>query len=106
VRRVLNGKVYDTEKATPLAEDKFGRPGNFNWWYEVLYRTVKGSYFLYGEGGAMTKYRCQIDSNSYSGDSRITPLTPDEAFTWCQEHEVEAEVIEREFSYLVEVEEA
>lgn len=102
MRQVINGKIYDTEKATMVAEDEFGRPGDLNWWYEALYRTPKGNYFLYGEGGAMTKYARQVDGNTWSRGKRIIPLTPDKAFEWCEEHDVDAATIEKLFGDRVE----
>lgn len=102
MRQVINGKIYDTEKATMLAEDEFSHPEDFNYWYEALYRTAKGNYFLYGEGGPMTKYSRYLGNNTTGGGSRITPLTPDEAFTWCQEHRIDAAVIEKLFGDMVE----
>jgi len=94
--------VYDTEKATPLADDKYGLPGDLKHWYEALYKTAKGNYFLYGEGGPMTRYGRNVGNNTTSGGSAITPLSREEAFRWCQDHGVEAVVIEREFADMVE----
>ncbi|MDK2881929.1 MAG: hypothetical protein PWP58_265, partial [Bacillota bacterium] len=69
--------------------------------HEALYRTPKGAYFLYGEGGAKTKYGRPVGGGTVSGGSDITPLTPDEALGWLEEH-APAEVIEREFPDKVE----
>jgi hypothetical protein len=68
-----------------------------DWWYEALYRTPKGNYFLYGRGGAMTKYGRRVSTNTWTGGRGITPLTADEAFEWCQEHGVDAATIEELF---------
>lgn len=43
MRQVINGKVYDTEKATLIAEDGYGNPSDLHWWHEALYRTAKGN---------------------------------------------------------------
>lgn len=86
---------------TPLklvADKRFGTPGDLAYCYEALYRTQKGSYFLYGEGGPQTIYARRVDTNTYSGGSRIMPLTADEALEWCEENRIDAEIVERYFA--------
>lgn len=102
MRRVIEGKVYDTEKAIMVAEAEFGVSGDFRHWHEALYKTAKGNYFLYGEGGPMTKYARDLGNNTTGGSSAITPLSRQEALRWCEEHDVDAEVIEKEFGDMVE----
>jgi len=102
MRKVINGKVYDTEKATLVAFDRFGFPGDFNAWYEALYVTRKGNYFLYGEGGPKTRYGRMVSTNTCGGGSDITPLTPEEAFEWLEKHNVDVDVVRQYFSEKLE----
>jgi hypothetical protein len=98
MKKVVNGKLYDTEKAELVASWSFGNPGDFEYVNEELYVTKKGVWFLYGEGGAKSCYSKQIGSNTFSGSERIFPLTPEEAKQWMEEHDVPAETILKFFT--------
>ncbi len=86
MRQVINGKVYDTEAATKLADDRFGNASDFGRWEEALYQTAKGAPFIAGEGGPKTRYAVSVASNEWSGGSAVTPVSEEEAMAWCQEH--------------------
>ena len=86
MRIVRNGKLYDTETAERIGSDSFGLYGNFNHWEEVLYLKKTGEFFLYGYGGATSKYGEMIDTNSWSGGEKIIPLTESEAKAWVEKH--------------------
>lgn len=102
MRKVIDGKVYDTEKATMLAEYSNGRFRNdFSYVNEELYVTAKGNYFLYGEGGPMTKYAVSCGSNSWGGSSDIFALSEKGAYNWLVENG-ETEAIEKYFSDFIE----
>ena len=87
MKKVINGKLYDTETANQLASwhnmDDFS---NFNYVDETLYRKRTGEFFLYGEGGPMTKYAVSTGSNSWTGGEMIIPLTLSAAQEWAEEH--------------------
>ncbi len=56
MKKTIGKAVYDTEKATEIkrvAHSYFGDPAGYE---EVLFQTEKGSYFIYGVGGADSKY--------------------------------------------------
>jgi hypothetical protein len=40
--------------------------GIFRWVCEELYRKRTGEYFLYGEGGPMSKYSRQVEQNGWA----------------------------------------
>lgn len=87
MKQVIEGKVYDTETAELLHEWRNGEEyGDFHHLVECLFRTPKGSYFLAGEGGAMTGYVTRVGNNEYSGGHAITPLLEAEAIEWLEEH--------------------
>ena len=97
MRKIINGKAYDTEKATFVAEYDNGQWDNrFNLITETLYRKRTGEYFLHGGGGSMTHYAKSCGQNSWSGGELITPLTYDQAKQWTEQHAT-AEEYEREF---------
>lgn len=86
MRRIINGKLYDTETAEECGEMSYSNSRDFHYIHEVLYRKRNGEFFIAGEGGPLTRYSAQIDTNSWSGGSKIIPLTPDEAKQWAEEH--------------------
>jgi hypothetical protein len=80
-------RVYDTATAKLLGEWRNrDNPRDFSYCYEALYVTKSGAYFLYGEGGPMSKYSRQIGSNNWSGDEVIIPMTLAEAQKWAEKH--------------------
>ena len=82
--QIINGKFYSTDTAIPLAGfcTSFRRndPRQYE---EILYRKTNGEFFLFGQGGSMSKY-ANCSGRIRTGDSRITPLSPAEARTWCK----------------------
>ena len=87
MKRVINGRKYDTETATEVAEWWNGLDsGDFGTVEETLYRKRTGEYFLYGYGGPMTSYAEPCGSSGWQYGSRIMPMTYDEARTWAEEH--------------------
>ena len=86
MKKIIGGKKYDTETAEMMGEDSFSNRTDFHHWSEELYRKRTGEFFLYGEGGPLSKYRVQVEMNSWSGGEKITPLTYQEAQKWAEEH--------------------
>jgi len=102
MKKVIDGKIYNTETADLVCQwDNGYNPNDFNYCSEDLYRTKKGSWFIHGDGGAMSKYSVSSGSNSWGGSSQIEAFSDDEAFEWLQEHNF-AEEIEKHFSERVE----
>lgn len=102
MKKIINNKVYDTETAKELGNWDNGRYGNdFSAVSETLYRKKTGEFFLFGEGGPMTKYAVAEGSNSWRGGSRIMPLSFTEAREWAEEH-LSGEEYEAIFGEVVE----
>jgi len=85
MERIINGRRYNTETAQEIGSywNELG-PRDFNRIEETLYITARGNFFLAGSGGCMSKYAVAV-GNDTSGSERITPLSRQEAFEWCQE---------------------
>lgn len=83
--KVINGKKYDTNTAKELTSF-YNEETGFRYLEEALYRKKTGEYFIYGNGGALTKYRVPCDNDSWSGSCAITPITQNEAKAWVEEH--------------------
>ena len=86
MKRIINGKMYNTDTATCVGSDEYGNPRDYRHWYEALYRKKSGEYFLYGEGGPLSQYRQDRGTNSWSGSESITPMDIDEARLWAEDH--------------------
>ena len=87
MKKIINGKVYDTEKATMLNYWENSFSGRDFWWCrEELYGKRTGEFFLYGKGGPQSRYSVSQGNNAWSGGERITPLTYEAAQQWAEEH--------------------
>ena len=87
MKKIINGKVYDTDKAVCVGQWSNGCYTNdFNYCSEDLYRKRTGEFFLYGDGGPMSKYAESCGNNSWSGGEKIIPLTYEAAQEWAEEH--------------------
>ena len=82
MKKIINGKKYDTETSTRCGGYKYGLVGDFNHEEETLYRKKNGEFFLHGEGGACTKYAKCCEPNSFTGGENIIPMTEEDAKKW------------------------
>lgn len=82
MKKIINGKKYDTDTAELLSQWDNGLYGNdFNSCSEDLYKKKTGEFFLHVEGGANSKYS-KSSGNSSCGSSDIIPMTETEAKEW------------------------
>ncbi len=86
MKKIINGKKYDTDTARFIGYAGYSHPGDFGFYVEHLYRKRTGEYFLHGIGGAMSKYARKIGLNEWSGGEEIIPLSLEEARKWAEEH--------------------
>lgn len=56
MKKTIRGKVYDTAESTVVKKITSGFYGDSYGYEETLYVTAEGSYFLYTNGGADSKY--------------------------------------------------
>lgn len=93
MKRIINGKRYDTETATLVATHSNGCSySDFHHVEERLYLTLRGAFFIHGGGGPLSKYAKSTGTNSTSGSQEIIPLDADEARSWLEEHDFADEV--------------
>jgi hypothetical protein len=98
MKRIIDGKRYDTETATEVAyHSSGGGRSDFNYYEETLYRTALGAWFTAGEGGARSKYSRSCGQNQLSAGEGIDVLTPAEALALLERWN-EAEAIEEHFA--------
>lgn len=86
MKKIINGKKYDTETAKEVACNSWGYYGDLNFVAETLYKKRTGEYFMYAEGGANTIYATQCGCNSWGSGWRITPFTENQAKKWGEEN--------------------
>lgn len=92
MKKIVNGKVYDTGKAKYVGEYRNGLGENDpHMIAETLYQKRTGEFFLYGRGGAMTQYSRYAGSNEWGCGEKIMPLTYGAAKEWGKEHMGETE---------------
>ena len=84
MKKIINGRLYDTETATLIGawDNGFGS-GDFRSCCEELYRKKNGEFFLYGSGGARSIYS-ESCGGGWTGGSTIIPFTEDEAKVWTE----------------------
>lgn len=84
MKKVIKGRLYDTATAKMMGLD--GGGDGFKAWHEELYQKRTGEFFLFGQGGAMTKYAVAVGDNSWSSGEKIIPLTFETARQWAEAH--------------------
>ena len=78
MKKIIKGKLYDTETAKLVGEYDNGKFTNdFGYFSEDLYLKRTGEFFICGIGGAFTKY---------DGVETITPVSYEDAQNWVEEH--------------------
>lgn len=96
MRKVIKGKLYDTDKATMVGEWHDGYPSDFHYVCETLYRKRTGEYFIHGEGGAMSRYAESCGQSQWMGGESIMPIGYQDAKEWAETH-LDADEYEAEF---------
>jgi hypothetical protein len=89
MRQIINRKVYDTETSERLGSNSGGYCTDFRYWEEELYRSPKGTYFVAGSGGPLSRYAENVGNGS-TGGSGIRILTEIEAAAWAEENDQQA----------------
>lgn len=87
MKKIINGKVYDTLKAKKVASwySSYAR-NDFHYYEEELYKKKTGEFFLYGEGNAASPYSRSCGQNEWCGGEKIVPMTFAEAQEWAEKH--------------------
>ena len=101
MKKIINGKRYDTDTATLIGSAGYGYPGDFDYWEENLYCKKTGEFFIHGEGGAMSKYSRKTGNNEWSGGEEIIPISLDEAKEWGEKY-LDADEYEQVFGKIEE----
>lgn len=102
MKKIINGKMYDTEKANQIGYHDNGLSySDFSYVCETLYKKRTGEYFLHGDGGAMSKYAVHSGDNSWGGGEKIIPMEYESARKWA-EGNLTADEYQAEFGEVTE----
>ncbi len=86
MKKIINGKKYDTETAKYIDERSFSNPRDFRYVYEALYRKKNGEFFLEYKGGSLSRYCVYVSLTGRVGGEGIRPLTIEEAKQWVEDY--------------------
>lgn len=86
MKKVINGRRYDTDTAKEMGFTSKNYPNDFGYWEETLYRKNTGEYFLCGKGNAASKYAESCGQNEWCGGEKIIPLDIEAAQKWAEEY--------------------
>ena len=89
MKRVIKGKVYNTDTAQEIARISYSHPGDFAYYDDRLYRTRRGAWFIAGEGGARSHWATSLGNGSVGGGEGIRVLDEDEALNFCERAHVD-----------------
>lgn len=81
MKKIINGKKYDTETAKLLANAR----NEIHFYEEKLYRKKTGEYFLHGYGGPGSCYaEWNSRDNCWRGGEKILPISFEDAKNWAE----------------------
>ena len=99
MKRVINGRLYDTETTELVAAaEGGGYRSNFSYWEERLYRTRAGEYFIAGSGNASSRYSQPVGNNCRGAGEGLRVITEADALAWCEQNEIDPDVIAELFA--------
>ncbi len=82
MKKRIGTRNYNTDTAKLIGSYDNGLiTWDCHYYMEQLYRKRNGEYFLYGEGGAASKY-CENEDNIYRSGEEIIPITNIDAIYW------------------------
>lgn len=93
MRKVIEGKLYDTETAMMLGSSSRGNEKSLEHVKETLYRKKGGEYFIHGEGGSCTDYAVEVDDSYWLAGEDIRTMSEESARKWAEENMTAEEYI-------------
>ena len=86
MKKIINGRKYDTETAKELGYWCNGYNLNdFDYEEETLYQKKNGEFFIFGQGGARSAYS-GLDGNWHCAGSAIIPIDEERAKQWAEQN--------------------
>lgn len=84
MKKIINGRLYNTDTATFIASCGWGNPDDFEYYCDRLYRKKTGEFFLFGEGGPYSKYGGWADEENLVSGKIVRPMSEDAAKKWLE----------------------
>lgn len=85
MKRTINGKTYNTDTAEELAVYDNGQEiGSVSHFRETLYRKRTDEFFIFGFGGAWTRYGEPMGNYGRFGGSQLIPVSKETAMSWVE----------------------
>ena len=100
MRKIIDGRRYDTDTAEEIATAKHGYKNEFSYYEETLYCKRTGEYFLYGYGHGESKY-AERGFDGWGPGEDIIPMDYEQARQWAEKN-LEVDDYEREFGPTLE----
>lgn len=90
MKRIINGKIYNTNTAIRIAHWDNGKYQNYfnNYAYNSLYKTKKGQFFATGNAGFIAE-----NEDEYCHDKQMVLLTKNQALEWIAYHSIDPDDI-------------
>ena len=89
MRKVVKGKVVDTEKMVKVSEVRCGNVTDYNYVRETLYFDPESKlFYLYGRGGAASRYAEAVGINQWSEGEKLMKITKGLALQWLEENQI------------------
>lgn len=101
MKKIIRGKVYDTDTAEKVGGWAKGLEDNLYWIEEELFRKRTGEFFLCGSGGPGSKYAVSTGDSNWRSGEEIIPLSYQAAQEWAEER-LTADEYEAIFGEVVE----
>ena len=81
MRKIIDGKLYDTETAQEVCDVSASTVGSTDFHYDDthLYVTKKGNFFIAGRGGVYSRWAMSYGPERVGGGSGIIPIDIDRA---------------------------
>ena len=87
MRKVVKGKVVDTEKMVKVSEVRCGNVTDYNYVRETLYFDPESKlFYLYGRGGAASRYAEAVGINQWSEGEKLMKITKGLALQWLEKN--------------------
>jgi hypothetical protein len=97
MKRVIDGRIYDTDKAILIGSERDLSPTDFRFFDAGLYQTKRSKrFFLAGKGGPMTAFGKQCSDGTWTFGEKIIPVDEKAAREWAERY-LKPEVVKQLF---------
>ena len=104
MKKVINGKMYDTETDLAVAFYESSNDVNSRYYYsEQLHMTHDGEFYIHGTGGYFTQYATVCEDGSKISGEEIIPMTLEGAKLWVMLHYGMGLIADPRFESMIQV---